>query len=67
MKKSIVTIVLLAGSSSGVEADSPSFDFVEIGFTQLSFDDSSIEPDRFELDFNKMPNDNCVAIVECLR
>jgi len=52
MKKSMLTAVLLSAFSFGAMAETPSFNFVEIGLTQFDNDDSSIEVDGFEFDFN---------------
>ena len=58
MKKSLLAVAVLATFSFGAVAESPSFSFVELGYTQLDIDGSSVEPDGVEFDFNFELSDN---------
>ncbi len=58
MRKVILTAAILSGLSFQAMAETPSFNFVEVGFTQLDIDNSPFEPDGFELDFNYELSDN---------
>jgi len=52
MKRTLLAAAVLSTLSFGVLAETPSFNFVEIGYTQLDIDNTSAEPDGLELDFN---------------
>jgi len=58
MKRAIISSAILSVLSFGAMADTPSFDFVEIGYTQLSIDGTSIEPDGFEFRGSSEINDS---------
>jgi hypothetical protein len=56
MKKTILASAVLSLLSFGALADNPSFDMVEVGYTEFDFDDFDI--DGFELKASKSINDN---------
>lgn len=58
LKISIIASAVLSCFSFGVMAETPSFNFVEIGYTQLDIDGTSAEPDGFEFDYNYLFSDN---------
>ncbi|TQV89770.1 porin [Aliikangiella coralliicola] len=58
MKKSLLTAAILSTLSFGAMAETPSFNFFEIGKTQLDVDGTSAEPDGYEFKWNYEFNDN---------
>lgn len=56
--RTIMMASILASLSFGAMAETPSFNFVEVGYTELDIDGKSVEPDGVEFDFNYELSDN---------
>ncbi|MET1255904.1 porin [Aliikangiella maris] len=60
MKKTLIALAIsgISMTSMATFAESPSFNFVELGYTQIDIDDVPFDPDGFELDLNFELNEN---------
>jgi len=58
MKKSILITALLSTLSMGVVAETPSFNYFEIGQTEVDFDGVPFDLDGLEFDFNMALSDS---------